>query len=60
MVHFADNWAQRRVPSRNADKEQSSLSMARIAELLANKAELWINHDKRLAERVPKAPAYLE
>jgi len=61
MVHFADNWAQRRVPSRNADKEQSTQSMARIADLLAtHKAELWINHDKRQSERLPKAPAYLD
>ena len=61
MVHFEDNWINRRVPARNFNKEQSVASMERIATLLeAEHAELWINHDKAQSARVPKAPDYVE
>jgi N-acyl homoserine lactone hydrolase len=57
MVHFEDNWTQRRVPSRNFNKEQSLQSMERIAALLSvEQAELWINHDKAQSAAIPKAP----
>ena len=61
MVHFKDNWVDRRVPARNFDKEQSLQSMERIATILAAEpAELWINHDKDQSARLPKAPDYVE
>jgi glyoxylase-like metal-dependent hydrolase (beta-lactamase superfamily II) len=57
MVHFEENWRERRVPSRNFNKEQSLQSMERIAALLSvEHAELWINHDKAQSAAVPKAP----
>jgi glyoxylase-like metal-dependent hydrolase (beta-lactamase superfamily II) len=57
MVHFEDNWTQRRIPSRNFNKEQSLQSMERIAALLAvEHAELWITHDKAQSARIPRAP----
>jgi glyoxylase-like metal-dependent hydrolase (beta-lactamase superfamily II) len=57
MVHFQENWASRRIPSRNFDKQQSAASMERIAAVLAReKAELWINHDKAQSATIPKAP----
>jgi N-acyl homoserine lactone hydrolase len=61
MVHFQDNWRQRRVPSRNFNKEQSLQSMERIAALLSSEqAELWINHDKAQSAAIPKAPEALQ
>src|SRR5437879_5541139 len=46
-VHFQDNWAQRRVPSMNFNRDQTLASMQRIADVLAQrKAQLWIGHDK--------------
>jgi N-acyl homoserine lactone hydrolase len=61
MVHFQENWEQRRIPARNYNAEQSEKSMARIAALLiAEHAELWINHDKAQSARIPKAPEFVE
>ncbi len=61
LVHFADNWANKRVPLRNFDRDQSMRSMQRIAELVeAQRAELWINHDKAQSDRLPKAPEAIE
>lgn len=61
MVHFEDNWNNKRVPARNFDRAQSVASMERVAALLAAEhAELWINHDKEQSARIPKAPAYVE
>jgi len=58
LVHFAENWAHRRVPSRNFSSEQSMNSMEKVAALLAKEqAELWINHDKAQSAAIPKAPA---
>jgi N-acyl homoserine lactone hydrolase len=46
-VHFKENWDNRRVPEINNNKEQSSASMQRIADIMAKEnAQLWINHDK--------------
>lgn len=57
MTHFHENWTERRVPSRNFNKQQSIQSMERIAALLsAEHAELWINHNKTQSATIPKAP----
>jgi N-acyl homoserine lactone hydrolase len=61
MVHFKENWDERRVPSANYDKEASVRSMQKAADLLAaNHAQLWINHDMAQSAGVPKAPRYVE
>ena len=61
MVHMQDNWTNRRVPSMNYDKDQSTQSMAKVAALLdTNRAQLWINHDKANSDRIPRAPKYVE
>jgi N-acyl homoserine lactone hydrolase len=61
MVHFTANWAKRRVPLRNFNKEQSTQSMQRIAVLLEReRAELWINHDKAQSDQLAKSPAFIE
>ncbi|HWH46439.1 MAG TPA: N-acyl homoserine lactonase family protein [Burkholderiales bacterium] len=61
MVHFQENWANRRVPARNFDREQSLRTMERIAALLVEKnARLLINHDKAQSDALPHAPRYLE
>jgi glyoxylase-like metal-dependent hydrolase (beta-lactamase superfamily II) len=61
MVHFQENWANRRVPARNFDREQSKRTMERIAVFLAeNNAQLWINHDKAQSDALPHAPDYVE
>jgi glyoxylase-like metal-dependent hydrolase (beta-lactamase superfamily II) len=61
MVHFEDNWAHKRVPQFNFNREQSVQSMnAMEAYLKETGAQLWINHDKAQSARLVKAPQYIE
>jgi len=60
-VHFKDNWDNRRVPSMNANKEQSAASMQKIADTLdKNKGQLWINHDKAQRDSQKMSPEFYE
>jgi len=60
-VHFRDNWDNRRVPSMNADKDQTTASMQKIADTLAKeKAQLWINHDKAERDGQKMAPEFYD
>lgn len=60
-VHFRDNWDNRRVPSMNANKEQSAASMQKISDTLdKEKAQLWINHDKAQRDSQKMAPAFYD
>src|SRR6266545_1431506 len=60
-VHFKDNWENRRVPETNANKDQSSASMQRMADVLAKeKAQLWINHDKAQRDSQKMSPEFYE
>ena len=60
-VHFKDNWDHRRVPSINYNKEQTSASMQRMADIMAREhAQLWINHDKAQRDTLKMAPEFYE
>ena len=60
-VHFKDNWDNRRVPSMNANKEQSASSMQKIADTLdKTKGQLWINHDKAQRDSQKMSPEFYE
>ena len=60
-VHFKDNWDNRRVPSMNANKDQSAASMQKIADTLdKEKAQLWINHDKAQRDAQKMAPEFYD
>ncbi|MET4037294.1 N-acyl homoserine lactone hydrolase [Bradyrhizobium sp. JR7.2] len=60
-VHFKDNWDNRRVPSMNANKDQSAASMQKIADTLdKEKAQLWINHDKAQRDGQKMAPEFYD
>ncbi|UPT91373.1 N-acyl homoserine lactonase family protein [Bradyrhizobium barranii subsp. apii] len=60
-VHFKDNWDNRRVPSMNANKDQSAASMQKIADTLGKeKAQLWINHDKAQRDSQKMAPEFYD
>jgi glyoxylase-like metal-dependent hydrolase (beta-lactamase superfamily II) len=60
-VHFKENWDNRRVPDINDNKEQSSASMQRLAEVMAReKAQLWINHDKAQRDRQKLSPDFYD
>ena len=60
-THFRDNWEQRRVPSVNANAEQTQASMQRVAQALADKhAELWINHDAPQSLSQKHSPAFYD
>jgi len=60
-VHFKDNWDNRRVPSMNANKEQSAASMQKIANTLdKEKAQLWINHDKAQRDSQKMSPQFYD
>jgi len=61
MVHFEENWVNRRIPARNYNREQSLQSMEKVAAILAkDNATLWINHDKAQSDRIPRAPQFVE
>jgi glyoxylase-like metal-dependent hydrolase (beta-lactamase superfamily II) len=56
-VHFQSNWDARRVPSINANADQTRASMERIGGLLAeHHAQLWINHDQAQTNQLRHAP----
>ena len=60
-VHFKENWDNRRVPEINSNKEQSSASMQRMADIMAKeKAQLWINHDKVQSIGLRRSPGYYD
>ena len=60
-VHFKDNWDNRRVPSMNANKDQSTASMQKIADTLSKeKAQLWINHDKSQRDSQKMSPEFYD
>jgi N-acyl homoserine lactone hydrolase len=60
-VHFRDNWDHRRVPSINFNKEQTSASLQRMADILAREhAQLWINHDKAQRDGQKLSPQYYD
>jgi glyoxylase-like metal-dependent hydrolase (beta-lactamase superfamily II) len=61
LVHFQENWVNRRVPSLNFDRDESAKTMATIAAFVtANDVHLWINHDKAQSDGLPHAPQYVE
>jgi N-acyl homoserine lactone hydrolase len=60
-VHFKANFEARGVPGGNTDKAQTLASMSRMAELMtAQKAQLWINHDKQQRETMKLSPEFYE
>jgi glyoxylase-like metal-dependent hydrolase (beta-lactamase superfamily II) len=60
-VHFRDNWVNRRVPVQNFDKDKTLAAMQRIADTLAaEKAELWINHDRPQSLAQRRSPAFYD
>lgn len=60
-VHFKDNWDNRRVPSMNVSKDQTTASMQKIADTLSQeKAQLWINHDKAQRDSQKMAPDFYD
>jgi glyoxylase-like metal-dependent hydrolase (beta-lactamase superfamily II) len=61
VVHFRDNWENRRIPSMNTSGDQTLASMERIASILAQQhAQLWINHDKPQSAQMRYAPGSYE
>jgi glyoxylase-like metal-dependent hydrolase (beta-lactamase superfamily II) len=61
VVHFKDNWDNRRVPGMNVNKDQSAASMQKIADTLASeKAQLWINHDKAQRDSQKMSPEFYD
>ena len=61
MVHFKDNWDNRRVPAFNTDQAASVTSMNRVADVLAKEhAVLWINHDKPQRDTLKMSPAFYD
>jgi N-acyl homoserine lactone hydrolase len=60
-VHFKSNWDNRGVPENNFDKQKTTASMQRMADVLAKeKAQLWINHDKAQRDSLKMAPGFYD
>ena len=60
-AHFKDNWDNDRVPSMNTSAEQTHISHARLAGIVAEKkAALWINHDLPTFDSLKHSPDFYE
>src|SRR5450759_1351096 len=60
-VHFQSNWDNRRVPSINTDKDKTTASMQRIADVMTKEhAKLWINHDAAQRKTLKLAPEFYD
>ena len=57
-VHFKSNWDNRGVPVNNFSKEQTLASMEKLGVPTREKAQLWINYDKRSATAQAVAGVY--
>ncbi len=61
LVHYTDNWTNKRVPGFNFNKDQSIKSMEETAQFLKdNNATLWIQHDLEQNAGINHAPAYYD
>jgi glyoxylase-like metal-dependent hydrolase (beta-lactamase superfamily II) len=61
IAHFEEKFTNRRVPGFNFNLEQSRQSMDRIAAVMvAEHAQLWINHDSAQNTTIVHAPQYYE
>jgi N-acyl homoserine lactone hydrolase len=61
LYHTRANRSLRRAPVFNTDPEQTMHSMDKLEKLLQETgATLWIEHDKRLADTLRKAPLYYD
>lgn len=61
LYHTRANRDLRRVPTFNVDADQTIKSMEKVEKLLVEtKAELWIEHDKALADTLKLAPQYYD
>lgn len=61
LVHFTENWKDKRVPAFNFDQAQSHKTMDAVAQFLKeNNASLWIQHDREQNAKIKHAPAYYE
>jgi N-acyl homoserine lactone hydrolase len=60
-VHFKSNWDNRVVPAINDNKERTTASMQRLADIVAKeKAQLWINHDKAQRDSQKMSPSFYD
>ena len=61
VAHFQCNFCCRRVPTFNADAEQTKQSMDKVDAIVkAEGAQLWINHDAEQNAAIPHAPEWIE
>jgi glyoxylase-like metal-dependent hydrolase (beta-lactamase superfamily II) len=60
-AHFQENFAMRRVPGFNFDREQSLQSMEKLDRIVkAERAQLWINHDAKQNATIAHAPQFIQ
>jgi N-acyl homoserine lactone hydrolase len=61
VVHLEENLEKNIVPSLNTSKAESITTMDRVRQLIAAyKATLFINHDKRQADKLRLLPAFYD
>jgi glyoxylase-like metal-dependent hydrolase (beta-lactamase superfamily II) len=61
VVHLEENFEKNIVPSLNTDKAESIASMEKIRQMIATyKAMLFINHDKKQADKLKLLPAFYD
>ena len=61
LYHFQFSRRMRRVPDFNTDRDQTLESMQKVEALLETTgAQLWIEHDKALADTLKRAPEYYD
>jgi glyoxylase-like metal-dependent hydrolase (beta-lactamase superfamily II) len=61
LFHYPEERTLNRIPSFDTSRDQTRQSRQKMEEFLkTTKAQLWIQHDKLLYEKIKHAPAYLD
>jgi N-acyl homoserine lactone hydrolase len=61
VVHLEESFEKNMVPSLNTNKQQSIASMEKVRQMIAMyKATLFINHDKKQADKLKLLPAFYD
>ena len=61
LYHYPEERTLDRIPSFDTNREQTAESRRKVEELLkSTRAQLWIQHDKVLHEKLKKAPEYID
>ena len=61
LFHYPEERTLNRIPSFDSSRDQTRASRQKVEEFIkTTKAQLWIQHDKLLYEKIKHAPDYID